>query len=304
MVRFRAPANVQIRRAQIILLLVVLVPTILLIATGIVLLALGDDTPSLVAGILVLAFCTSSITGFILGSVFLNRGARIARFQNDFLSSVSHELRTPLTSIGMFIETLRDERLTDPARKTQCLDLLDQEVHRLQGLVERLLRLSHIESGEHGFARVPVCVADLIKESIAAFDAASIHDDTQIEVEQEEGLYVLGDAQALAQAITNLLVNAWKYSGAGPKKIGIQAVASSNYVELTVHDDGPGIPRSEQKQIFGQFQRGRSAIDSTKHGSGLGLAIVRAIIRAHKGRIELKSKPGQGSSFRIRLRAP
>ncbi|MBL4634902.1 MAG: hypothetical protein JKY56_13605, partial [Kofleriaceae bacterium] len=166
MVRFRAPANVQLRRAQIILILAALVPTILLIATGIVLLAIGNDTPSLVAGILVLTFCTTSLTGYILGSIFMSRGAQIARFQNDFLSSVSHELRTPLTSIGIFIETLRDERLTDPVRKKQCLDILDQEVHRLQGLVEKLLRLSKIEAGAHGFSSEPVLVSELIADSI------------------------------------------------------------------------------------------------------------------------------------------
>ncbi len=303
MARFRAPANVQLRRAQIILLLAALIPTILLIATGIVLLAIGDETPSLVAGILVLTFCTTSLTGYILGSIFMSRGAQIARFQNDFLSSVSHEIRTPLTSIGIFIETLRDERLTDPARKEQCLDILDQEVHRLQGLVEKLLRLSKIEAGGHGFAREPVAIKELIEESIAAFDASSMHDRTEIEVHQEAGLYVLGDGQALAQAVANLLVNAWKYSPKETRKISIEARALRRHVELVVRDNGPGIPRDEQKQIFAEFQRGREAIDDkTKRGTGLGLAIVVAIIRAHRGRIDLKSAPGRGSEFRIRLR--
>ena len=304
MARFRAPANVQLRRAQIILLLAALVPTIMLIATGIVLLAIGNDTPSLVAGILVLAFCTSSLTGYILGSLFMRRGAQVARFQNDFLSSVSHELRTPLTSIGIFIDTLRDQRLTDPDRKAQCLDILDQEVHRLQGLVERLLRLSKIEAGSHGFASQPVLISDLIKDSIAAFDAASMHESTAITIDEEPNLCVLGDEQALAQAVTNLLVNAWKYTPKESRKISIEARRLRRHVELVVRDNGPGIPRSEQKQIFSEFQRGRAAIDDkSKRGSGLGLAIVVAIIRAHRGRIDLKSSPGHGSEFRIRLPA-
>lgn len=304
MARFRAPANVQLRRAQIILLLAALIPTIFLIATGIVLLAIGDDTSTLVAGILVLTFCTTSLTGYILGSIFMRRGAQVARFQNDFLSSVSHEIRTPLTSIGIFIETLRDERLTDPARKEQCLDLLDQEVRRLQGLVEKLLRLSKIEAGGHGFAKDPVEVQALITESIAAFDASSMHESTKVEVHQEPNLYVLGDKQALASAIANLLVNAWKYTPKETRKIAIDARAHRRYVELVVRDNGPGIPRDEQKQIFAEFQRGRDAIDDkTKRGTGLGLAIVVAIIRAHRGRIDLKSTPGHGAEFRIRLRA-
>ncbi len=229
----------------------------------------------------------------------------MARFQNDFLSSVSHELRTPLTSIGIFIETLRDERLTDPARKKQCLDILDQEVHRLQGLVEKLLRLSKIEAGAHGFSSEPVLVSELIASSIAAFDAASMHDSTTISVVQEDGLYVLGDSQALAQALTNLLVNAWKYTESEDRKISIEAKSYRRFVEFFVRDNGPGIPRDEQRQIFSKFERGRSAIDDhSKRGSGLGLAIVRAIVRAHKGRIDLKSSPDKGSEFRVRLLLP
>ncbi len=277
----------------------------MLIATGIVLLAIGNDTPSLVAGVLVLAFCTTSRTGYILGSIFMSRGAQIARFQNDFLSAVSHELRTPLTSIGIFITTLRDERLTDPVRKEQCLNILDQEVHRLQGLVEKLLRLSKIEAGGHGFTSAPVAVSDLISGSLAAFDAATMHDHTEIQVTQDEGIYVLGDVQALEQAIANLLINAWKYTAPETRRIHLEARGSRRHVELTIRDNGPGIPRDEHEQIFSEFERGRDAIDDvTKRGSGLGLAIVRAIVRAHRGRISLKSQPGEGSEFSVRLPIP
>lgn len=302
MARFHAPANVQLRRAQIVLILATLLPTIMLIATGIVLLAIGNDTPSLVAGVLVLAFCTTSLTGYILGSIFMNRGAQIARFQNDFLSSVAHELRTPLTSIGIFISTLRDERLTDPTRKAQCLDILDQEIQRLQGLVEKLLSLSKIEAGGHGFSKAPIAVADLLAGSLAAFDAATIHERTDVQVTQEDDLYVTGDIQALEQAIGNILINAWKYTPADTRKICIDAKGQRRHVEITIRDNGPGIPREEQEQIFSEFERGRSTMDDpNKRGSGLGLAIVRAIVRAHRGRITLKSQPGQGAEFRIRL---
>ncbi len=305
MARFHAPANVQLRRAQIVLILATLLPTIMLIATGIVLLAIGNDTPSLVAGVLVLAFCTTSLTGYILGSIFMNRGAQIARFQNDFLSSVAHELRTPLTSIGIFISTLRDERLTDPTRKAQCLDILDQEIQRLQGLVEKLLSLSKIEAGGHGFSKAPIAVADLLVGSLAAFDAATIHERTDVRVTQEDELYVTGDIQALKQAIGNILINAWKYTSVETREICIDAKGQRRHVEITIRDNGPGIPREEQEQIFSEFERGRSAIDDpNKRGSGLGLAIVRAIVRAHRGRITLKSQPGEGAEFRIRLPMP
>jgi signal transduction histidine kinase len=163
---------------------------------------------------------------------------------------------------------------------------------------------SKIEAGGHGFASEPVAIADLVKDSIAAFDAASMHESTEIQVDLEPELYILGDAQALAQAVANLLVNAWKYTPKESREITIEAKALRRHVELVVRDNGPGIPRSEQKQIFAEFERGRDAIDDkTKRGSGLGLAIVVAIIRAHRGRIDLKSAPGHGAEFRIRLRA-
>lgn len=305
MARFRAPANVQLRRAQIVLILATLLPTIMLIATGIVLLAIGDDTSSLVAGVLVLAFCGTSLTGYIIGSMFMSRGAQVARFQNDFLSSVSHELRTPLTSIGMFIDTLRDQRLTDPKRKEQCLDILHQEVDRLQGLVERLLSLSKIEAGSHGFQREPVAIQAVVDDAVTAFEAASIQDRIGLSVDLSPNLYVSGDHQALSTALTNLLVNAWKYSEGEERKVEVVARGHRRHVELSVRDNGPGIPKSEQSVIFSHFERGRSAIDdNSKRGSGLGLAIVHAIVRAHRGRIELRSEAGAGSEFRLRLPCP
>ena len=135
--RFRTPANVLLRRAQLILMLVTLVPTVLLSGVGIVLLALGSGgVLYIVSGVLILSFATTAISGYILSTIFLSRGASMARVQSDFLSLASHELRTPLTSIRLFIESLRDDRLTDEEDKERCLHLLDQEVQRLGDLVE------------------------------------------------------------------------------------------------------------------------------------------------------------------------
>lgn len=302
MVRFRAPANVLLRRAQLSLILAVLIPTILMIALGIVMVAIGSGSKSIVAGLLVIVFCTTSITGYVLGSIFVSKGASQARFQNDFLSSVTHELRTPLTSISMFIETLRDERLTDP-EKLQCLDLLHQEVNRLGGLVERLLSLSRIEAGQPKLRRDPVFVARVIEDALGSFDVATLTDKVAVDVEMEDsGLEVLGDHDALVQAVANLLINAYKYTAPDDRRIEIRVRATDKQVEIAVIDNGAGIPRTEQRQILERFERGRGAIDSSQPGSGLGLAIVRAVVRAHRGKIEIRSKVGEGSEFRLRLR--
>jgi len=296
----RAPANIQLRRAQIILMLAGLVPTVLMTATGIVLLAIGSGGV-VVAAVLVLAFCTSAVTGYILGTVFLSKGAEYARFQNDYVSAVSHELNTPLTSIRMFIDTLRREDALDPTEKMKCLQLLDQEIQRLDGLVARLFELSRMESGRHQFDRERVLIDDLVADVLSAFAAATLNHPVQIELDVDKGLEVVGDHAAITQALTNLLTNAWKYTPAEGKHIALSAHARGKWVEIEVSDNGQGIPRGEQRQIFQQFERGRHATQSGAQGAGLGLAIVRAIIGGHRGKIELHSEAGTGTTLTIQL---
>ena len=290
-----------LRRAQLTLLLAAVVPTALMSATGIILLALdASRAVSVVVGVLVVAFCTSALTGYVLGSIFLSRGASLARVQNDFLSAVSHELRTPLTSMRMFVETLEEGRVTDPAERQRCLYLLQREMTRLEGLVDRLMELSRLEAGRHGFLRDPVNISDVVEDAVVAFHAATLGDATDVDVELETGLIIIGDQPALSQAVTNLLVNAWKYS-IDPKQIALAAHTRGKSIELTVTDNGPGIPRAEQKHIFDKFERGTSAIEGGTPGSGLGLSIVKAIVKAHRGKISIRSDSRTGSRFSILL---
>ncbi|HJZ89165.1 MAG TPA: ATP-binding protein [Polyangia bacterium] len=299
--RFHAPANVFLRRAQLILMVAAIVPTILLTALGIILLAIHSNRGvAIVAGVLVLTLCTTSLVGYILGSVFVRRGASLAKVQTDFLSSVSHELRTPITSIRMFIETLRDQRVTDPAAQHEILCLLHREMVRLDGLVGKLIELSRIEDGRVPFERAPVAVADVVAEALAAFETVKLGTRVDLDVTLEPGLEVMGDQSALAQALANLLTNAWKYT-ADNKKISLHARAIGKQVSITVTDNGPGIPSHEQKRIFEKFERGRAAVDGRESGSGLGLAIVRAIVQAHRGHVELDTAVSAGACFRISL---
>jgi two-component system, OmpR family, phosphate regulon sensor histidine kinase PhoR len=298
-VRF-PPAIVQLRRAQLVLILAVLVPTVLMIAVGIVLLAVGSsEAGHIVAGVLVITFCTTAITGYILGSIFVGRGASLARVQSDFLSSVSHELRTPLTSIGLFMESLRDGRLSQEDQH-RVLQLLGTEVQRLDTLVGRLLELSRLESGAHVFERSRFEVADLVRDALAVFDAATLGTPTPVVVELEAGLSIVGDRATLGRAVSNLLVNAWKYTG-DEKIITLQARAVGRWIEIAVSDNGIGIPRDERRDMFEEFVRGKEATRRGTPGVGLGLAVVRAVVRAHRGNIEVTSRPGIGSTFRLRL---
>jgi len=287
----------QLRRAQLVLMLAVLLPTIAMTAVGIVLLVLGATTTTLISGVLVLTFCTSGITGYILGSIFVGKGASLVRVQNDFVSSVSHELRTPLTSIRLLMESLRTGRLDDDERE-QVIGLLGRETERLDGLISRVLELSRLESS-YDYARERIDVAALVEEAIAAFDAATLSNPTRIETSIAPGLEITGDRPTLVRALLNLLYNAWKYTGED-KRISIDARPSGRWVEISIRDNGVGIDRNEQRAIFEQFSRGRAATNSGAPGVGLGLAFVRTIVHGHKGKIELSSRPGE-TTFRIRL---
>jgi len=294
------PATVHLRRAQLALMLAVLIPTVLMTAVGIVLAAIGDDTPSAVSAVLILAFCTTGITGYILGSIFVGRGASLARLQNDFLSSVSHELKTPLTSMLLLLESLRGGRL-GAEDTSKAFELLGRETKRLDELVSRLLELTRLETGAHVFDRVPLEVADLVRDAVASFEAASVSRPTEVEVTVEPGLMVVGDRATLVSALVNLLTNAWKYSD-DDKRIAITARSDGRWIELAVSDNGIGMSRTDQRRAFARFSRGKSAIDRRTPGVGLGLAFVRAIARGHGGKVTIDSVVGDGTTLRIRIK--
>jgi two-component system phosphate regulon sensor histidine kinase PhoR len=199
------------------------------------------------------------------------------------------------------MESLRDGRLP-PEDHHRVIDLLGGEVARMDRLVGRLLELSRIESGAHVFEKTPVNVAELLTEARAAFDASALSRPTPIAVDAEPGLTVLGDRPTLVRAVLNLLLNAWKYTG-DDKRIGITARAVAKSVEITVIDNGIGVPWHERTEIFEGFRRGEEAIRRGTPGVGLGLAFVRLIARAHKGTIDVMPATGGGSAFRLRLPA-
>jgi two-component system phosphate regulon sensor histidine kinase PhoR len=298
----RSPTTTFLYRARLIFMLAALIPTVLMTAIGIILVATGGaKSIGVVGGILVLAFCATALTGYVLGTIFVTRGASLAAVQNEFLSSVSHEVRTPLTSIRMFIDTLREGRVQDPAERQRCLTVINQELTRLDGLVGKLIELSKIESSHAVFDRCPLLVSDIVEDALASFEAIRFGGDVDLQVNVEPGLMVHGDRAALAQAVGNLLGNAWKYTRPQDKKIEVRATADAKHVTITVTDNGVGIPRGEQAAIFEKFQRGSAGLNGGSPGSGLGLALVRAVVEAHHGKVDVRSESDRGARLRIVL---
>ncbi len=283
-----------------LLVYLVIVPTTLILAVGIVLMFIGNIF-NLLFGVLTVSFVLVVVTGVVLVLVFLRREANLSELQADFISKVSHELRTPLTSIRLFVETIGRSR-GDRATEDKCLDALARETDRLTQLIERLLDWGRMEAGRKQFEMVDDSVQAVIDAAVDAFTPVRAHNaQLDFSAEVQPGLpSVHVDRGAMVDAIGNLLSNAFKYGGS-PPTVRLRAVRFQSGVAIEVSDNGDGISRVEHHRIFDKFYRIDDRLSREREGSGLGLAIVKHIVRAHRGRVQLDSAKGKGSTFRIVL---
>ncbi len=288
------------RRIVVLLVALVVIPTALMLAVGVVLLVLGELS-DIVMGILVLALSGAATTGVILVWVFVRREANLSKLQSDFVSKVSHELRTPLTSIRLFTETLQLRR-GDAATEERCLAGLDRESQRLQELIDRLLDWGRMESGRRLYVLEPVDLRDVVSSAIQAVESLDARSEGNLTLTITEVPLVSGDPGALTDVLVNLLTNALKYGGR-PAKIAISLHSDAGKVRVSVSDNGAGIQATEHKRIFQKFYRVDDRLSREREGSGLGLAIVKHVVEAHQGRVELTSAPGEGSTFTVVLDA-
>jgi signal transduction histidine kinase len=235
---------------------------------------------------------------------YTRNAQRLAHMQMDFVAGVSHELRTPLTAIYTAGHNLRGRVAQNPAQVERYGEMIQQESGRLRDLVEQVLRFAGANAGRVIQEPTPVSVAGLIEETLESSRCAMQAAHCTIEKRIDDGLpEILADPMAMKQALQNLLVNAVKYGAKDDPWIGVSATALPDGVEIRVADRGPGIPEEEQKHIFDAFFRGRRAVQDQVHGAGLGLNLVKKIVEAHKGSIRLKSAPGEGAEFIVRLPA-
>ncbi len=234
---------------------------------------------------------------FIFRSV--NRELAVARLQSDFVAAVSHEFRTPLTAMCHLTEAL-DEGHAPPERVPQYYRALRKESRRLHGMVESLLDFRRIESGRRTYEFIDTDAAEFVTRTVQEFrdhagDAAG-----RVKVCQghrERGAWpIRADRDALAVAIRSLLDNAVKYSPSSAR-VTVTLELRDGYVGIGVEDEGPGIEKHEQREIFRKFTRGTAARTLNVKGTGIGLTMAAEIVRAHGGRLELRSEPGRGSRF-------
>lgn len=286
------------RRIVLLLVLLVIVPSVLLSAVGVVLLVSGEKSFNLLLGILVLCFTGAVVTGVVLAWVFIRRDAQLSQLQADFVSKVSHELRTPLTSIRMFTDTLAMRR-GNPEVETKCIEALTRESMRLQDLIDRLLDWGRMESGRRLYEKRSIDVAQIIHDAATAVEPGLTRNNAKLELSIADDLPPLVcDKGAMRDAVINLLSNAYKYGG-NPPHIAVTARRDGHFVRIAVKDDGQGIERREHRRIFEKFYRIDDRLSREREGSGLGLAIVDHVMRGHGGHVELDSAPGRGSTFTL-----
>jgi signal transduction histidine kinase len=252
----------------------------------------------LMTGLGILAFLFIAVSYLIVRAV--SRELAAARLQSDFVSAVSHEFRTPLTSLRQFTEMLVEDRNLSEKKRLTYYSAQERATRRLSRLVESLLDFGRMEAGARPYRLEPLDAGHLVRSIVQDFREESNTDGMAIGCDiPEEGPLVMGDREALAQALWNLLDNAVKYSGDSPD-IRIE-VEAADQVAIRVRDQGSGIPPSEISRIFRKFERGSSAKTLGIKGTGLGLAMVKHIVDAHQGKILIESEPGKGSTFTILL---
>jgi signal transduction histidine kinase len=240
--------------------------------------------------------------------------ARSHRTMRDLLANVSHDLRTPLTSISGFAGALVDGTLSGAEGAREAGRVIGEEADRMRRLVEDLLYLGRIETGDLALQREQVDLSELARAAQARFLFRAHERGITFDVRAPERVLIAGDAHRIGQVLDNLLENAFKYTpptggvtvsvaldGNRPV-VGARGPRPAVMADLTVHNTGSYIPPEEAERVFERFYQ----IDKARagnRGSGLGLAIAREIVQAHGGRIELHSTVQGGTTFSVRIPA-
>jgi two-component system, OmpR family, phosphate regulon sensor histidine kinase PhoR len=241
--------------------------------------------------------------GAILVFHDLTRLRQLEAVRQEFVANVSHELRTPLSLIKSAAETLIDGGKNDAAVTSRFLDIIDKHANRLTLLIDDLLLLARLDSGRVQLKLEPVSLRAAAQDALD--DAAILARARGVTLANGVQNDVVADAdpERLRQVLANLIDNAIKYGRAEGRVTITGRVIGGARVELTVRDDGPGIPAEAKERIFERFYRVDKARTREQGGTGLGLAIVKNVVQAHGGDVRVESVQGKGTEFFITLRA-
>lgn len=220
----------------------------------------------------------------------------IARAHADFVANASHELRTPLASVLGYVDTLKDPKAGDDVEtRNRFLDIIKHEAERMHALVDDLMSLSRIEALKHEVPTDKVDVVTLCREV-----AGEMRGKTRIET-SDSSITILGDRSQMAQVVRNLVDNAAKYGGSDNEILIRVETAATGWVTIEVIDQGEGIAPEHLPRVTERFYRVDAGRSRKAGGTGLGLSIVKHIVERHRGRFDLRSRPGEGTTASIML---
>lgn len=246
-------------------------------------------------------------SGFISGLVAVlhdvTEQEKTEQERRDFVSNVSHELRTPLTSMRSYLEALEDGAWKDPEIAPRFLQVTLEETDRMIRMINDLLNLSKMDSGNAQMQMELVNFNNLVNFVLDRFDMMVTSQDKDYQIKREftkRDLWLEIDTDRLIQVIDNIMNNAIKYSPDGGT-ITVRLIETHNHIILSITDEGMGIPRKDLNKIFDRFYRVDKARARQQGGTGLGLAISREVLKAHGGSIWVESRENQGSTFYVSL---
>jgi signal transduction histidine kinase len=221
------------------------------------------------------------------------------QMMRDLLANVAHELKTPLTSIQGFSQALTEGAVHTPQEYAQAARIINDEAERMRRLVEDLLYLSQIESGQVRMEHEPVDIGMLLRDSLERVERRALEGGQQLVLEMPARLPpVIGDERRLEQVVSNLLDNALRYTPRGGS-VRLRGVQTGEQIEIAVLNSGSYIPPEDLPRVFERFYRVERA-RSGRNG-GLGLAIAAEVVAAHGGQIDASSSPDRGTEFRVTL---
>jgi two-component system, OmpR family, phosphate regulon sensor histidine kinase PhoR len=232
----------------------------------------------------------------------IDRGTRqaVERARVDFVANASHELRTPLAAILGFIETLADKKVgSDPKVRARFLEVMDKEARRMQRLIDDLISLSRIESEKYILPDTQLSLSAIVREVSGELRDVHRLESNRMQLDLTSGdAMVTGDRSQLSQIIHNLVGNAMKY-GRPESHIHISVKEDGATVRLAVADEGDGIAAEHIPRLTERFYRVDAGRSRTMGGTGLGLAIVKHIVERHRGRLEISSTVGVGTTVNV-----
>jgi two-component system sensor histidine kinase SenX3 len=227
------------------------------------------------------------------------REHRVESIRRDFVANVSHELKTPVGAIRLLSDAVIDAA-DDPEAVQRFAGRMHTESERLARLVQQIIELSRLQGDDPLDEPLPVVVDDILKRAIDENLTDAAASEIELVRDGEEGLVLLGNREQVAVAVGNLVANAVAYSPAGSTVV-VGAKGGETTVDITVTDQGIGIPATEIDRIFERFYRVDPARHRSTGGTGLGLSIVKHVAASHGGDVRVWSVEGQGSTFTLTL---